>query len=97
MPGVRILIVDDEGITARHVHNYLNGLGYEVVGTIGTGEQALALAAQERPDLVLMDIELQGSIDGIEAARELHSRLDIPVVYLTAYSDDVTLQRAEIT
>jgi len=97
MEGARILIVEDEGITARHVQNYLRGLGYTVAGVVSTGEAAIEMTAQEEPDLVLMDIDLPGRIDGVDAARQLRTRFDIPVVYVTSYSDDVTLQRAEIT
>jgi len=95
--GARVLIVDDEAIIARHVHNYLIQLGYEVIGIVSSAEEAVETAVRLQPDLLLMDIELPGPVDGIEAVRRIRSQIDVPVVYLTAYSDDVTIQRAEST
>jgi PAS domain S-box-containing protein len=92
----RILVVEDEAVVALDVKARLQGLGYEVIGPSSTGEEALAKAAEARPDLVLMDIKLRGDLDGIEAARLLRDRLDIPVVYLTAYADPATLERAKL-
>ncbi len=93
----QILIVEDEGITALHIRNTLEGLGYDVVGISSYGEDAINKAAEVRPDLVLMDIILKGIVDGIDAAEKIRSILNIPVIYLTAHADEGTLQRAKLT
>jgi two-component system sensor histidine kinase/response regulator len=93
----QILIVEDEGITALHIRNTLEGLGYDVVGISSYGEDAINKAAEVRPDLVLMDIILKGIVDGIDAAEKIRAILNIPVIYLTAHADDGTLQRAMLT
>ncbi len=90
----RLLIVEDENIVAADLALSLTHLDYTVVGTTGSGEEALVLAAQVRPDLVLMDIRLQGELDGIETAREMRERLHVPVVFLTANSEDEMFHRA---
>jgi PAS domain S-box-containing protein len=97
MPREKILIVENESIVAEDVNHILQRLGYPVVGKVSTGEDALLTAEQTRPDLVLMDIMLEGDLDGIDTAAQLKNRLRIPVVYLTAYAEDSTLQRAKIT
>ena len=97
MSGKKIMIVEDEVIMAMAVEQKLIDLGYEVVDTIDRGDDAIKRAKQLRPDLILMDIILKGDTDGIEAAQEIHDDLDIPVIYLTAYSDDEVLKRARIT
>jgi len=93
----KILVVEDEGIVAMDIKNRLMRLGYDVPSIALAGEEAVEKAAKICPDLVLMDIMLKGEMDGIEAARQIHERLDIPIVYLTAFSDEDTLQRAKIT
>jgi signal transduction histidine kinase/DNA-binding NarL/FixJ family response regulator len=93
----RILVVEDESIVALDLQSSLEHLGYEVVGTAATGEDAVRIAAERTPDLVLMDIQLRGAMDGTAAADEIRRRLRIPVVYLTAYSDESTLQRAQVS
>ena len=95
MKQARILIVEDELIVAADIAIRLTQLGYQVVGTAVSGEEALALAASEGPDLVLMDIHLLGAMDGIEAAKVLRESLVLPVVFLTAYSGGATIQRAK--
>jgi PAS domain S-box-containing protein len=97
MASWRILIVEDEAIVARNLASDLGKLAYTIVATASAGEQAIQLAGETGPDLVLMDIDLRGEMDGIEAAERIHARFDIPVVYLTAYADDRTLQRAKVT
>jgi PAS domain S-box-containing protein len=97
MNPTRILIVEDERIVARDIQTQLTRLGYAVVGTTRFGEQAVQLATELNPDLVLMDIRLEGAVDGIAAAQEIRNRLQVPVVYLTAYADEETLQRARVT
>lgn len=95
--AVRILVVEDESIVAKDIRSSLQSLGYLVAGMASTGEEALAQAAALRPDLVLMDIKLKGEMDGIEAAHRLRSAGPVPVVYLTAYTDDDTLRRAKVS
>ena len=95
MNKARILIVEDEAIVAADIAIRLDQLGYKVVGTASRGDEALAMAEHVRLDLVLMDIHLQGEMDGIEAARELRSRLRLPVVFLTAYGEGSMFQRAK--
>ncbi|HWQ66830.1 MAG TPA: response regulator [Methanospirillum sp.] len=90
----RILIVEDEAVTSVMLEKTLKELGYEVVGSAFDGEEAIALAAEKRPDLVLMDIRIQGDMDGIETAKRIYQQYDIPIIYLTAHSDDDTIQRA---
>jgi PAS domain S-box-containing protein len=94
---IKIMIVEDELIVAKNIENHLRKIGYEVICTVDSGEDAIARAAETKIDLVLMDIKLVGEIDGVEAARQIHDRFQIPVVYLTAYTDDETLQRAKVT
>jgi PAS domain S-box-containing protein len=91
----RLLVVDDERIVAEDISECLAAMGCEVLGIAITGEQAIAMTASHQPDLVLMDICLQGHIDGIEAALAIRERWQIPVVFLTAYSDPGVLQRAK--
>ena len=97
MSGATILVVEDEHIVAMDIQSTLEGLGYSVPVTVGSGEGAIASAEKIRPDLVVMDIILSGLMDGIEAAAVIRSRFDIPVIFLTAYSDSITLQRAKMT
>lgn len=97
MARVRIQIVEDERIVALNIQNRLEGLGYAVTANVASGEEAIQTAAETAPDLVLMDIKLKGRVDGIEAASQIQTRLNIPVVYLTAYTNDETLQRAKLT
>ena len=97
MSNSRILIVEDEGIIAKDIKNTLSLLGYSVIALASSGEEAIKKTMETHPDLVLMDIVLEGDMDGVEAAEQIRDRFDIPVVYLTAYSDDRTLQRAKIT
>ena len=92
-----ILVVEDERIVAEDIRRSLENLGYAVTAVVSSGEEALQKAAEENPDLVLMDIVLKGDMDGIEAAQVMNSRFNIPVVYLTAYADDRRLQRAMVT
>ena len=97
MAQSRILVVEDEVIVADDIRRSLKNLGYDVPSIVSSGEAAIKKVEEDRPDLVLMDIMLQGKMDGIEAAGNIISRFDIPVVYLTAYSDEKILERAKIT
>jgi len=96
MSKSRLIIVEDEAIVAADIAIRLDELGYDVVGTAARGQEALALAERVRPDLALMDINLQDSMDGIEVALELRKRLGVPSVFLTAYSEGATIQRAKL-
>jgi len=93
-PAPRILIVEDEAVTALDLASELRRLGYDVCGTEDTADGAVAAVERERPKLVLMDIRLGDSGDGIEAARRISERHDAAVVFLTAHSDEETLARA---
>jgi diguanylate cyclase (GGDEF)-like protein/PAS domain S-box-containing protein len=97
MKQARILVVEDESIVAADIQDRLETLGYEVPVTVGWGEKAVELAGTLRPDLVLMDIQLKGRMDGVEAADQIRQRFGIPVVYLTANADHPTVQRAKVT
>jgi CheY-like chemotaxis protein len=97
MLNKKILIVEDESIIAEDIADSLMALGYIVTGIFHSGEEALESAGQERPDLVLMDINLQGEIDGITTGEQMRSRFQIPVIYLTAYADENTLSRVNST
>jgi DNA-binding response OmpR family regulator len=96
MSKLRILIVEDEAVTAADLHDELNAQGYEVTGTVDTAEAALISAMANKPDLVLMDINLSGANDGVFAARALRAK-EIPVIFLTAHYDDRTLGTAKLT
>jgi PAS domain S-box-containing protein len=93
----RIMVVEDERVVAADIAECVKGLGYEVVGSAATGTDALRLAVNTEPDLVLMDIKLKGVLDGIEVASALYDQLKIPVVYLTAHADAEILERAKLT
>lgn len=97
MAGPRIMIVEDEGITAKDLQRSLEDIGYSVTSIASSGAEALDNAERDAPDLVLMDISIEGGMDGIEAASEVRSRFDIPVIYVTAYADSETLGRAKVT
>lgn len=95
--GKQILVVEDELITGMDIQNRLKILGYNVPAVVSSGEEAIKKVKENNPDLVLMDINLNDKMDGIEAASKIHSFSDIPVIYMTAYSDEITLGRAKIT
>ena len=97
MHKVQVLIVEDEAIVSMDLRYKLEALGYSVPAEIRSGEEAVEAASRLRPDLVLMDIKLSGVMDGIVAAAQIRERFDIPVVYLTAYADEATLERAKVT
>lgn len=92
-----ILIVEDESIVAKDIQQSLKKLGYEVLGVCGTGEDAILKAEQTKPSLVLMDIMLKGDMSGIDAAEHIGQKLNIPVIFLTAYADSSTLSKAKVT
>jgi PAS domain S-box-containing protein len=97
MANERILVVEDESIVALDLENKLEERGYGVIGLATTGREAINKAVSENPDLILMDIKLDGDIDGIEAASRIRHKMDVPIVYLTAFGDDKILKRAKIT
>ena len=92
-----ILIVEDERLVAQDIKITLERMGYEALPPVATGKDALRVAAELQPALVLMDIHLSGTMDGIAAAQKIIAKYDIPVIYLTAYADEDTLQRAKET
>lgn len=97
MEPVRILVVEDEGVTAMDIQAQLQSLGYDVPALAFSGEEAVVQAENLRPDLILMDIRLTGKLSGIEAATQIRERYNTPLIYLTAYADEETLQQAKIT
>jgi len=97
MAYAKILIVEDEKIVAKDIERSLKSLGYVVVAAVASAQEAIQQTQALQPDLILMDIMLRGSMDGIEAAEQIRSGFDIPIIFLTAYADESTLQRAKIT
>jgi CheY-like chemotaxis protein len=97
MKKAKILVVEDQNIVALNIRNKLKNLGYAVPATASTGEDAIRKAELTGSDLVLMDIMLKGDMDGIDAAKEIKARFGTPILYLTAYTDDETLERAKKT
>jgi two-component system, LytTR family, response regulator LytT len=97
MAKVKILIVEDESIVAKDIQNSLKKLGYHISAVVNSGDKAINEVEDNRPDIVLMDIMLKGKITGIEAAKEIKDRFSLPVIFLTAYADDNTLNKAKIT
>lgn len=97
MAKINVLVVEDESIVSKDIQHSLKKLGYNVVGAASTGEKAIELAAETKPDIVLMDIMLKGELTGIDAAEAIRKASKIPVVYLTAYADEGTLAKAKVT
>ena len=95
--AVNILVVEDESIVRKDIERSLEKLGYHVVAQADNGERAIELARATKPDLALMDIQIKGGMSGIETAEALKQEMDIPVVYLTAFADEPTLNKAKIT
>lgn len=94
---IKILIVEDDMIIAANISLQLSKLGYEVTGIESRGEDAIKHALDNHPDIILMDIQLKGKLNGIEAAKQIQNKADIPLIYLTANSDDVSFQKAKET
>ena len=94
-PGLRALIVEDEALIAEELRERLTLLGFQVIGAVDSAEAGIEIATQERPDLVLMDIRLNGPKDGVEACREIRQQMDLPIIFLTAYSNQRTVDRAK--
>ncbi len=97
MADTSVLIVEDDDIIARVEEWRLKNLGYVVCGRAITGAEAMELVANKKPDVVLMDINIKGDMDGIETARMIKSGFNIPVIYVTSHSDGATLERAKGT
>jgi len=97
MSGISVLIVEDDDIIARVEDWRLKKLGYLVCGRASTGAEAMELVVNKKPDIVLMDINLKGDIDGIETAKMIRKGFNIPVIYVTSHSDGATLVRAKET
>ncbi|MFH1241400.1 MAG: PAS domain S-box protein [Pseudomonadota bacterium] len=91
----KIMVVEDEVVTALELEEHLLQMGYEVAGVAHSGKEAVDMAREKRPDLILMDIVLPGEIDGIDAAGKIRQELDIPVVFLTGYSEKERIERAK--
>jgi len=97
MSGGKILVVEDEWVVADQVCRSLKDLGYTVCGAASTGDEAIRMVEEHSPDLILMDIVLKGKMDGIEAADRITSQFDIPMIYLTAYTNQEYIERAKLT
>ena len=93
----RILVVEDEAIIAMDIQSILKKIGYSTSEVVHSGEESIQKVADGRPHLVLMDIKLKGKLDGIQAARQILDQYKIPVVYITAFSDENTVKRADGT
>src|SRR5262245_55962883 len=95
MPSAQIMIVEDERIIAAELTRRITRLGYDVVATAGSGEEAIERARVSTPDLILMDIGLPGETNGFEAGARIWEELKIPIVYVTAYTDEQTMVQAK--
>lgn len=95
--SVKILVVEDEMIIGAKISMQLTSLGYEVTGILPRGDEAILHLEQNKPDIVLLDINLKGTIDGIETAKQIHQKHNTPVIYITANSDEATFNRAKST
>ena len=96
MKKAKIMIVEDEISLAMIMKEVLSDLGYYVCKPVTSGEEAIKNVEQEKPNLILMDIDLNGQIDGIEAAKEIRSRYSIPIIFSTGHNDQETKERAKI-
>jgi len=94
MQQKKVLIVEDEGVVALSLQSILTKMGYTIIGTAITGDEAVKLAQERSPDVILMDIHIKGSMDGIQTTEKINEFSDVPVIFLTAYADDETVARA---
>jgi CheY-like chemotaxis protein len=97
MPGYKILIVEDELLVATDIQESLEMLGYTVIDAVATGTDAIQSVNRQLPDLILMDIMLRGDMTGIEAAQAINRQHDVPIIYLTANADPVTIDKAKFS
>jgi len=95
--GLRALIVEDEALIAEELKGRLTRLGFRVIDMVDSADEGVAIATGELPDLVLMDIRLRGAKDGVQACEEIRRQVDVPIVYVTAHSDEQTVSRAKRT
>ncbi len=95
--AVNILVVEDESIVRKDIERSLEKLGYNIVGHADNGEKALEIARAMKPDLALLDIQIKGNMSGIDTAEAIKQEMDIPVIYLTAFADESTLNKAKLT
>jgi len=95
--GLRALIVEDEVLIAEELRERLSRLGFSVIGAVDSADEGIAIATREAPDLVLMDIRLMGEKDGVQAAQEIREQVDVSIVYVSAHSDLLTVERAKRT
>ncbi len=95
MYSAKILIVENEIIIAEALKAQINSFGYSHVATVASGEAAVVISKENRPDLVIMDFKLDGEMDGIETMQIIRSQRDVPVIFLTAYTADVLQERAK--
>ena len=96
MANINVLVVEDEIIVSKDIQNSLKRLGYNIVGSAASGDKAIETALKEKPDLILMDIMLKGEMNGIEAAEKIKEKLNVPIIFLTAYAEDSTLSKAKM-
>ena len=96
MPGIKILLVEDDWIIAKEIACTLQDFGFEIVGQVESGEEAIAIISQLKPDIILLDIGLSGEINGIETAKRIKKEFGIPFIFLTAQADLVTIERAKL-
>jgi PAS domain S-box-containing protein len=94
MQQKKVLIVEDEGVVALSLQSILTKLGYVIIGTAITGDEAVTLARERNPDVILMDIHIKGTMDGIQTTEKINEFSDTPIIFLTAYADDETVARA---
>jgi CheY-like chemotaxis protein len=94
-PKGNIMVVEDEGVVSIDIRNMLKKAGYNIAAVAFQGEEAVRKAEQSNPDLVLMDIGLKGEMDGIETAKRIRNRFQIPVVFLTGFADEATVAKAQ--
>ena len=97
MKSINVLVVEDENIVAKDIQMSLKKMGYSVVGAASSGEKALEILKEKKPDIILMDIMLKGKMSGIDTAEAVKEEYDLPVIFLTAYADEDTLSKAKIT
>lgn len=97
MDDTKILVVEDESIIGLNIKKKLKSFGYTVPAIVATGKEAIKMADITFPDLVLMDVRLKGDMDGVDTAEKIRENYDIPIIYLTAYSDDEVLEKAKKT
>ena len=93
MDNKKVLVVEDEFIVSLEIQDRLQSMGYSVIGTASKAEEAIKIATDIKPDLILMDIKLQGEVDGIDAARAIKSNYNVPIIFLTAFAENITLER----